>query len=141
MKLKRSTKLLVEPPSVATGDIAFNLIVFFLVCTSSQPDSGRKQVVPKSESKQEKAEQTENIEVQLKRLAITVNGDPVLPQEFPSKLRTLLKNKTSEHDRIVVVKSDKDVDYQRWIAVTGQIGEAGGIVTLQVEEEKTVVAQ
>ena len=32
MRAKRSTKLLIEPPSSATGDIAFNLIVFFLVC-------------------------------------------------------------------------------------------------------------
>ena len=31
MKVRRKCKLLVEPPSSATGDIAFNLIVFFLV--------------------------------------------------------------------------------------------------------------
>ena len=52
---RRTSKLLVEPAAVATGDIAFNLIVFFLVCASTQPDSGRKQDLPRSE--QTKTEQ------------------------------------------------------------------------------------
>ena len=43
------SKLLVEPAAVATGDIAFNLIVFFLVCASVQPDRGKKQDLPASE--------------------------------------------------------------------------------------------
>ena len=50
MKVRRSTKLLVEPSAVTTGDIAFNLIVFFLVCASAAPDSGRRQNIPRSET-------------------------------------------------------------------------------------------
>ena len=57
MKIRRrSSNLLVEPPSSATGDIAFNLIVFFLVCASVQPDSGRRQVLPRSEETEQKQE-------------------------------------------------------------------------------------
>jgi hypothetical protein len=49
MKIRRrSSNLLIEPPSSATGDIAFNLIIFFLVCASVQPDSGRHQALPRS---------------------------------------------------------------------------------------------
>ena len=55
MKLSRKSKVISEPPSAATGDIAFNLIVFFLVCASVQPDSGRKQDIPRSESKDSRA--------------------------------------------------------------------------------------
>ncbi|MEC9091585.1 MAG: biopolymer transporter ExbD, partial [Planctomycetota bacterium] len=65
MKERRQRKLMVEPPASATGDIAFNLIVFFLVCASVQPDSGRQQTLPRSE--QEAQEQSENIEVQIGR--------------------------------------------------------------------------
>ena len=54
MRTVRTQKLLVEPPASATGDIAFNLIVFFLVCASVQPDSGRRQTVPRSETSSEK---------------------------------------------------------------------------------------
>ena len=49
MNIRRQNKLLVEPPALATGDIAFNLIVFFLVCASVQPDTGKIQEIPKAE--------------------------------------------------------------------------------------------
>ena len=53
----RRTRVLVEPPSHATGDIAFNLIVFFLVCASIQPDSGRPQTLPSAETVEENQQQ------------------------------------------------------------------------------------
>jgi biopolymer transport protein ExbD len=139
MKLHRNTKLLIEPPSVATGDIAFNLIVFFLVCASVQPDSGRRQAIPRSESKQEKSQQSQNVEVVLKRTAVAINGKPVLPAEFKNRLKTMLQSKQRPEDRIVVVKSANDTPYDHWIKITGLIEEAGGIVTLQIEEERTVM--
>ena len=79
MKTRRSTRLLVEPPSSATGDIAFNLIVFFLVCASVQPDSGRRQTLPRSETTQETAPQAEHVEVLLTRTAVAINGEIVRP--------------------------------------------------------------
>lgn len=139
MKLRRNTKLLVEPAAVATGDIAFNLIVFFLVCASVTPDSGRKQNIPRSESKQEKKEQSENLEVSLTRTAVSINGKPTPPADFPARIRAVLAPKQRQEDRIVVVKSTKDTPYDHWIKVTGWIEEAGGVVTLQMEEERTVV--
>ena len=57
MKLKR-TSLLVEPPASATSDIAFILIVFFLVCASVEPDKGRAQTLPRSEPEKEKEKQS-----------------------------------------------------------------------------------
>ena len=41
-------------------------------------------------------------------------------------------------DKVVIVKSRKDTPYLQWIAVTSRIEDAGGIVTLQLEEEQTV---
>jgi biopolymer transport protein ExbD len=143
MKARRNTKLLIEAPAVATGDIAFNLIVFFLVCASVQPDSGRKQQIPKSETKQEKTQQSENIEVALSRNynVVQVNGSPVGTPEFLQRLQSLLSGKNRQEDRIVIVKSSQDTPYHHWILITGLIEQAGGVVTLQVEEEHTVVAQ
>lgn len=141
MRIRRGlSKLMVEPPSVATGDIAFNLIVFFLVCASVQPDSGRKQSIPKSETKQEKKEQSENIEVALTRTTVSINGSPIPTKQFLPRLKTMLRGKPKPEDKIVVVKSAKDTPYDHWIAVTGWIEEAGGVITLQLEEERTVSA-
>ena len=141
MKLRRSAnKMLIEPPSVATGDIAFNLLVFFLVCASTQPDSGRKQDIPRSDPKQEQTEQSQNIEVALTRTTASINGTVKDAALFLPDLRVLLAAKTKPEDKIVVVKSTKDTPYDHWILYTGWIGEAGGIVTLQMEEEQTVMA-
>lgn len=139
MKLRRNNaNLLIEPPSCATGDIAFNLIVFFLVCASTPSNSGRKQDVPKSD-KTEQTEQKENITVDLTRTVVKVNGDPFRADqrgEILSTLRRLLESKTQQQDKIVIVKSSKDAPYHQWISVTELIEEAGGIITLQLEEER-----
>jgi biopolymer transport protein ExbD len=140
MKLRRSAnKMLIEPPSVATGDIAFNLLVFFLVCASTQPDAGRKQDIPKSDPQQQQTEQSQNIEVALTRTTASINGQVKSQTEFFNDLRLQLNAKTKPEDKVVVVKSTKDTPYTQWILYTGLIGEAGGIVTLQMEEEQTTL--
>lgn len=138
MRVARTTKLLVEPPSSATGDIAFNLIVFFLVCASIQPDSGRKQTIPSSETVEED-KQTENIEVALTRTAVLVNGDVIPNKRLGSRLKTLLATKSQPDEKVVVVKSAPDTPYNHWIFATTTIEDAGGIITLQLEEEREVV--
>jgi len=138
MKLRRQNQLLAEPPSSATGDIAFNLIVFFLVCASVQPDSGRSQSLPNSESTKQQETKNKNIEVQLTRTAVLLNGDQVNIEDFSKKIRSLLSRKVKAEDRIVVVKSKPETPYHHWIAITTAIEDAGGTVTLQIEEERTV---
>ncbi len=139
MRIARTTKLLVEPPSSATGDIAFNLIVFFLVCASVQPDRGRLQVLPTSETADEKQQQTENIEVQLTRTAVLVNGDAVPLARFPAQIKAALAAKKTPSEKVVIVKSRPDTPYHHWIRVTATIEDAGGIITLQLEEEREVI--
>ena len=143
MKIRRKCKLLVEPPSSATGDIAFNLIVFFLVCASIQPDSGRPQEIPRSEENQEQNEEVENIEIALtgNLNAVSLNGDTVRTSEVGSRLTKLLRSKTRPQDKIVIVKSKIDTPYHHWIDVTTEIEQAGGQVTIQREEQQTIQVQ
>ena len=137
MRERRRNKLMVEPPSSATGDIAFNLIVFFLVCASVQPDSGRQQTLPRSE--QESEQQSENIEVQLGRNTVMLNGNVLRQEDFDAALKRALTGKTRDEDRVVVVKSKADTPYYHWVTVTEMIESAGGIITIQTEEEQQVV--
>lgn len=140
MKLRRK-KLLIEPPSVATSDIAFNLIVFFLVCASVQPDTGKSQVLPRVEEKPEKQKQSQNVEVSIAQTTLIVNGEPLPVDQLTRKISALLAGKPRPEDRVVIVKSDKETPYQRWIHVTGLIEDAGGLITLRVDEERKVNVQ
>ncbi len=137
MKLRRTTQLLVEPPSMATGDIAFNLIIFFLVCASTAPDRGRRQNIPSSETAK-RDQNTKHIEVQLTRTTMALNGDAMVPNNLLARLTTLLADKSRPEDRVVVVKSRTDVPYHHWIAATTLIEKARGIITIQREEEREV---
>ena len=140
MKLKR-TKLLVEPPASATSDIAFILIVFFLVCASVEPDKGRAQTLPRSEPEPQKDKQSQNIEVELTRDAVIMNGNPLPKETFVKTIILKLADKAREEDKIVAVKSRKEVSYSHWMDITGIIEDAGGVITLQLEEEQTVQVQ
>ena len=136
MKLRRN-KLLVEPPAGASSDIAFILIVFFLVCASVQPEQGRPQEIPKSEEEPDKQAQSQNTKVELTRTAVILNDDPVPSKSFGPRLASILERKKRVEDKVVLLKSRKDVTYERWIDFTGIIEKAGGIITLQMEEEQT----
>ena len=138
MKRRRRNNLLIESPASATGDIAFNLIVFFLVCASVTPNDGRKQTIPKAETVPEEKKETENLRVDLTRTTVAINSKKVSLVSFPLQIRAMLRGKKSPDDRIVVVKCQPEVPYHRWIDVTVMIEEAGGIITLQLEEEREV---
>ena len=137
MKLKR-TSLLVEPPASATSDIAFILIVFFLVCASVEPDKGRAQTLPRSEPEQEKEKQRQALEVELPRTAVILNGNLMTPDRFSESIAPKLADKARDEDKIVAVKSRKEVAYSHWMDITGIIEDAGGVITLQLEETQTV---
>ena len=138
MKIRRNRTLLTEPPEAATGDIAFILIIFFLVCASVQPDLGREQQIPRSEEQEKKEEQSKNVTVLVKRGQVEINDQVVKLDDFLPRMRNLLAAKTREADRVVVVKSARDATYDFWIRITGDIEAAGGVITLQLEEEREV---
>jgi len=140
LRSRRTNKLLVEPASVATGDIAFNLIVFFLVCASTQPDTGRRQDLPSSEQTKQNKQESKNPELALTRSRniVSLNGEPVKIEELASRLGKALEGKRKPEERIVVLKSKTDVPYDHWIAVSTLVQDVGASITIQREEIQTV---
>ena len=133
MKLRRG-KLLVDPPAASSSDIAFILIIFFLVCASVQPETGLAQTLPRTEAKEEKREQSKNLEVSITPSNIVLNGSPLKLAEFSERIAAALQAKSRPEDKVVVVKSSADTPYDHWIRVSQAIDNAGGIITLVREE-------
>ena len=140
LRSRRTSKLLVEPAPVATGDIAFNLIIFFLVCASTQPDTGRRQDLPRSEQTKQTQVETKNLELALTRSLSTVslNGEPVKTDQLASRLQAALEGKRRPEERIVVLKSKSDVPYEHWINVSAIVQDVGASITIQREEIQTI---
>ena len=122
------------------NDIAFILIVFFLVCASVEPEDGRSQIIPSSE-KNEDQKNSQTIEVGLTPATVTIDGKPYHQDQFPIRIQQLIEQKKTESERVVVVKSQSDVPYNHWIAMTEIIEKAGGIVTLLLEEDQTITVE
>ena len=122
------------------NDIAFILIVFFLVCASVEPEDGRSQIIPSSE-KNENQKNSQTIEVGLTPATVTIDGTPYHQDQFVGRIQQLIEQKKTESERVVVVKSQADVPYNHWIAMTEIIEKAGGIVTLLLEEEQTITVE
>ncbi len=137
MKLKRG-KLLIDPPTSASSDIAFILIIFFLVCASVQPETGLGQNLPKAETQPDKTRQSQNIEVGISPTGIILNGNPLQVESFRQRVSAELAKKTREADKVVVVKSASDTTYERWIEISQIIDQAGGTLTLEIESQQTI---
>ncbi len=136
---KRKNRMMNEPPAIMLTDLAFNLLIFFVVCASSDPEAGRRQNVPSGNKQEANAAQTEqNIEVTLTRAKASINGIDTELGALPSKIKTMLTGKTKPEQRVVVVKTTKDTPYHHWIKVTGMIEQAGGIVAVEVEKSNEV---
>ncbi|BCX49277.1 hypothetical protein HAHE_31850 [Haloferula helveola] len=140
MKLKRG-QLLVDPPASSSSDIAFILIIFFLVCASVQPETGLSQSLPQTEAKEEKRDQSQNLEVSITPSSIVLNGSPLQLEQFRERIATELAKKTREVDKVVVVKSTPDTTYDRWIHVSQAIDDAGGVLTLELASERTITLE
>ena len=118
----------------------FNLLIFFVVCASTEPETGRKQNISggsKDKAANQQAEQ--NIEIYLTNVDASINGNITPLPDIPSKLKDMLKGKTKPEQRVVVVKTRKDTPYRHWIQVTSLIEEAGGVIAMQLEESKEVL--
>ncbi len=140
MKLRRG-KLLVDPPAASSSDIAFILIIFFLVCASVQPETGLAQTLPRTEAKEEKREQSKNLEVSITPSNIVLNGSPLKLAEFSERIAVALQAKSRPEDKVVVVKSSSDTPYDHWIRVSQAIDNAGGIITLEITSEQTITVE
>ena len=137
MKLHRG-KMLVDPPASASSDIAFILIIFFLVCAAVQPETGISQVLPRTEAKEDKRDQSKNLEVSITPTSIVLNGSPLQLPEFTKRITAALAEKQRDADRIVVVKSAPDTPYPTWMKVSQAIDNAGGVLTLELEATRTI---
>src|SRR5438094_71661 len=125
MKLaRREARMMNEPPAIMLTDLAFNLLIFFVVCASTEPENGRKQNISGgSKDKTANQQSDQNIEVYLTNADASINGNLTKLPDIPSKLREMLKGKTKPEQRVVVVKTRKDTPYRHWIEVTSLIEE------------------
>jgi len=123
MKLQRRQKSNPEIPTSSMADIAFLLIVFFLVTTTMNQDKGiGMQLPPAGESKKIQKKNICNIWVNVEG-QILIN----LEQEVSvAQLRSNVELRLKKNKKLIVsLKADRETPYNKFIDVLDEIKLAG----------------
>jgi biopolymer transport protein ExbD len=134
-KYRKKTLESDDIPVASFADIAFLLIIFFLVTMSLQETAGFQTDIPAGETEQKKQEKTPSIS--LHKQQIRFNDDPVTISQLKTNLKKLdLKSKTGDQ-KIILMNATDNVPYQNYFETMSIISAAGGTVAIVREDEET----
>ncbi|HUT04766.1 MAG TPA: biopolymer transporter ExbD [bacterium] len=121
MRFKSKLKIDEEINSTSTADIAFLLIIFFMVTTAFGTTRGLEMSLPKKQKVQEAAT-TEAVLIEINRDGgISLDGMP----SSVSDIRPYLEPKLARNpNKFVLVKSDLSAKYQALVSVIDELRQA-----------------
>jgi len=120
--MKRKRSKLKDIPSASMADIAFLLLVFFLVTTTISMDKGIGQVLPAI------GEELEVNPKNITKVLVNATGQVLHDEELVSlnQLRAKIKNMLAQNDKLIVsVKTHPQTKHQVYIDVLDQLKQAG----------------
>ena len=120
--MQRRRSKLKEIPSASMADIAFLLLVFFLVTTTISMDKGIGQLLPAI------GEELEVNPKNITKVLVSATGQVLHDDELVplNQLRNRIRNMLAQNDRLIVsVKTHSQTDYQIYIDVLDQLKQAG----------------
>jgi len=122
-------------PMDSISDIAFLLIIFFILATSIQRFAGFQAEIPSAERSQE-TEKTEKMpSVIVRGGGVMLNDKPVDMEQLRAGLLALKLPSKPEGQRVVVVETSGRISYQTYFEVMSAISAAGGIMGILSEEQ------
>ncbi len=134
MNIKFREEGKVTIPTASTADIAFLLIIFFMVTTTFRQDTGLKIVLPEAEAR--KKIPTKNLSrVWISETGIVSIDDVLIP--IPKISQIMMKKKQINPDIIISVQCDKNTKYTDVEKVFNQLVEAGLLkISLATEKKR-----
>jgi biopolymer transport protein ExbD len=133
MKIARR-KFKVEVPSMAMGDIAFNLLIFFVILARAQDDSHLKWVPAATPKVENVGHAKVSVVIDVKN-DLYLNGKNIGIAQLAGDLQKLLGNAPAG-ERTVLLKVHRDTTALRFEPVIEAISEAGGDLVHILEEEQ-----
>ena len=132
MKFKRR-QMKADVPSVAMGDIAFNLLIFFVILAKAQDDSHLQWQPAPAKQLQGFASAKASVVIDREN-KLHLNGQEIGQAQLAKGITEAL-GPTVQGDRIVLLKVHKDATAMYYEAVIEAISEAGGDLVHILEEK------
>lgn len=125
--LKRKSKAASEIPSSSLADMAFLLLIFFMVSTTFRREQEREVTFPEAEATQRLDEPRKNILHLFVEAdgSIYINDARVPPENVSNVVAPLYAD--SDRRLVVVLRGDRDVPYRYIDAVQKELQEAGAV--------------
>jgi biopolymer transport protein ExbD len=124
----------VDIPVASFSDLAFLLIIFFIVATTLQKTTGIVADIPTGEKTEQKSEKTTIVNIN--DGAVMVNDQPVTIEELKAKLAEMDLAAKTGNDKVIMLETKGDVTYQIYFEVLSSISAAGGVVAIVKEDAK-----
>jgi len=121
-------------PVASFSDIAFLLIIFFILATTLVQTQGFHTEFPRGEKSDKPP--TKTTTVQLHKGTITLNDAQVDLARLKAALAKLKLHTRTGDDKVVILEATGRVGYQRYFEVMAAITRAGGTICIVREEEE-----
>ena len=133
MKIKRRT-VRADVPSMAMGDIAFNLLIFFVILARAQDDSHLHWTPAEANNLESAGHSVVSVLIDSNE-KLFLNGQPIGEANLSARIEELLGDMPAG-DRTVLLKAHRDATALRFEPVIEAISEAGGDLVHIVEENR-----
>ena len=120
-------------PVASFSDIAFLLIIFFIVVTTLQQTQGFLTDLPAGQKSETEPEKTPT--VQLHEDTIRFNDKVTSLEDLRKDLRALELAKKKDDQKVILFEATGNISYQQYFEVMACVTEAGGSVCILLESE------
>jgi biopolymer transport protein ExbD len=135
MKMKaRRMKAAPTIPFIALADIAWQIVIFFILASSFATVTALKVDLPSGTNQPQARQQQEPITVMAGEGYLTVNGRNQTIPDLGNEIRTLLEGKKGDRERAVVLMGRNDLSFQDNVNIMWAIQQAGGVLVLSEEK-------
>ena len=134
-RLRKREKGEAEIDVGAFADIAFLLIIFFILTTSIIRSTGQEVSIPQAETPEDRQvdDRTPSVNVLSDRLLFGPDEESMERVTLEELRRALFRKEmhdAEDQERMIILEVAEDVTYERYFQVVTLISEAGGIVAL-----------
>jgi biopolymer transport protein ExbD len=139
--LKRKSKAASEIPSSSLADMAFLLLIFFMVSTTFRKEQKRDVVIPDAEATKKMDDARKDIlHVFVEKDGRVFINDAIVPVDQVSDV--ILPIRTDNPKLLIVLRADVDVPYRYIDAVQKELQQAAAVrVTFYTNVERRMMRQ
>ena len=123
---KRESRVSPEIPTASMADIAFLLIVFFLVTTTMNQDKGLSlHLPPVGETKEVRSKNILNVWINARDQLAFFENDQLTPISI-GQFQSQIKSRMAENDKLIIsVKTERGATYRTFVDVLDDLKMAG----------------